>query len=118
MENNLNMTDVVAEVKNANEDELRAVIEKWFEATRTQGLKLGASYISAAIMGAMQKHLHKESKVTLRDYRRCIDDISKIIAVPLKKQEEVKEEVVTDVVDKPVAEPMEEVVEVKETINE
>jgi hypothetical protein len=79
---------------------------------------MGAKYISAAIMGAMQKHLHKEGKVTLRDYKRMTDDISKIIAVPLKKQEAAKEEVVVDVVDKPAAEPMEEVVEAKEITNE
>lgn len=114
MENNLNMTDVVAEVKNANEDELREVIEKWFEATRTQGLQVGAKYISAAIMGAMQKHLHKEGKITLRDYKRMTDDISKIIAVPLKKQEKVKEEVTAEAVDAPVT----EVVEEKEITNE
>lgn len=114
MENNLNMTDVVAEVKNANEDELKAVIEKWFEATRTQGLQMGAKYISAAIMGAMQKHLHKEGKVTLRDYKRMVDDISRIIAVPLKKQEAVKEEAATETAEAPVA----EVVEEKETTNE
>ena len=110
MENNLNMTDVVAEVKNANEDELREVITKHFEDVRTQGLMLGAKYISAAIMGAMQKHLHKEGKITLRDYKRMTDDISKIIAVPLKKQEENKTEPVTETAEETVAE--------KETTNE
>ena len=110
MENNINMTEVVTEVKNANEDELKAVIEKWFEATRTQGLMMGAKYISAAIMGAMQKHLHKDGKITLRDYKRMADDISKIIAVPLKKQEEYKDETATETV--------EEIATEKETINE
>lgn len=85
MEKELDMTAVVDEIKNANEDELRKVIEKWFEATRTQGLKLGATYISAAIAGAIRKHLNKEGKVTLRDYKRLVDDISKIISVPLAK---------------------------------
>lgn len=39
------------EIKNANEDELKKVIEQHFEAVRTQGMKIGAQFISAAVMG-------------------------------------------------------------------
>ena len=30
------------EIKSASEDELKKVIENWFEQTRTQGMKIGA----------------------------------------------------------------------------
>lgn len=39
------MSEVVAEVKNASEDELKKVIEEHFEAVRTQGMKIGAQFI-------------------------------------------------------------------------
>ena len=81
-----NIKNVVEEIKNATEDELRQVIEKWFEQTHTQGLKIGASYISAAIFSVIQKHLKKKAKPSLRDYQRATEDIIKIIAVQLTEQ--------------------------------
>lgn len=80
-----NMKDVVEEIKNANEDELRAVVEDWFKSTRTQGMQIGAYYISAGIFGIIQKHLNKKAKASLNDYRRCVDDIIKVISVQLAK---------------------------------
>ena len=110
-----NISNITNELEQANGSvEIETVIKEWYEKIHTQSLKLGAKYISAAIMGAMQKHLHKEGKVTLRDYKRMTDDISKIIAVPIKKQEKVKEEVAAEAVDAPVT----EVVEEKEITNE
>lgn len=97
MENKIDMTEIVTEVKNASEEELTEVIKDWFEKTRMQGLKLGATYISAAIAGAIRKHLNKEGKVTLRDYKRLVDDIAKIISVPFSKnnkdEKETQEEI-------------------------
>ena len=81
-----NIKEVVEEIQNATEDELRQVIEKWFEQTRTQGLKIGASYMSAAIFNVIQKHLQKKAKPSLRDYQRATEDILKIITVQLTKQ--------------------------------
>lgn len=86
MTENTNMAEVVSEIKNANEDELREVIEKWFNQTRNGGLKIGAQYMSAAIFGVIKKHLKKTSQPSLRDYKRCIDEISSIIAVQLATQ--------------------------------
>lgn len=87
-----NMKAVVDEVKNATEDELREVIEKWFESTRTQGMKIGAQYISAAIFGVIKEHLKKKSKPSLRDYQRCTDRIIEIISVQLTQQNDSEEE--------------------------
>jgi hypothetical protein len=86
-----NMKEVVEEIKGASEDEIKQVIEGWFERTRTQGLKIGAQYISAAIFGVIQKHLKKKTKPSLRDYQRCVDEIINIISVQLTKQNDSEE---------------------------
>ena len=86
-----NMKEVIEEIKNASEDELRTVIERWFESTRTQGLKIGASFISAAIYGVIQKHTKKAGKVSLNDYRRMTSEIIDIISVQLTEQNDSEE---------------------------
>lgn len=99
----VNMSEVVDEIKNANEEELRKFIEGWYERTRTDGMRIGAKYIAAGIFGAIQVNLNKQ-RPSLRDYERCIKDIRKIIAVQLTRQndsektvtEEVTEEVAND----------------------
>jgi hypothetical protein len=92
-----NMKEVVEEIKGATEDELKEVIEKGFESTRTQGMKIGAGYISAAIFGIIQKHLKKKNgeKTSLRDYQRMTDEIIDVVSVQLTKQNdsETNEEV-------------------------
>ena len=94
MAEEVKMSEVVDEIKNANasanEDELTKVIERWLERTRTDGLKLGAKYVALATFGAIQKNLNKP-KPSLRDYERCIKDIRKIVAVPIAKQNETTE---------------------------
>lgn len=88
-----NMKEVVEEIKGASEDEIKQVVEGWFEKTRTQGLKIGAQYISAAIFGVIQKHIKKKNgaKASLRDYQRCMDEIIDIISVQLTKQNDSEE---------------------------
>jgi hypothetical protein len=63
----------------------------WFEKTRTRGMKIGATYISAAVYGMIEKHLRKNSKPSLRDYQRCINEITKIISVQLTQQNEAEQ---------------------------
>lgn len=86
-----NIKEVVEEIKEADEETLRDTIEKWFESTRTAGMKIGAQYISAAIFGVAQKHLKKKAKASLRDYQRCMDEILKIISVQLTTQNNSEE---------------------------
>lgn len=81
------MSQVVDEIKGASEDALREVVEKWFESTRTQGMKIGAAYIAAAVYGAITKNLKKGSNSSLRDYQRAIKKIMEIVSVQLKQQE-------------------------------
>ena len=89
----VNMEEVISEVKEATTDELKALIEGWFEKTRTDGMKIGAGMISAAIFGVIQKHIKKKqgSKPSLRDYQRCTDRIIEIISVQLTQQNDSEE---------------------------
>ena len=86
-----NIKEVIEEIRDADEETLRSTIEKWFESTRTAGMKIGAQFISAAIFGVIQKHLKKTAKPSLRDYQRAMDEIIKIIAVQLTEQNDSKE---------------------------
>ena len=90
-----NIVEAVAEIKSASEEELKQVIEGWYEKTRTQGLKIGASFISAAVYAEIQKHTKKASKVTLRDYERMTAGILKIVTKQLTEQNDSKEEETT-----------------------
>jgi hypothetical protein len=91
MEENKNVSEAISEIRNATEEDLRATIEKWFESTRTDGMKIGAQFIAAAVMGKIQKHLGKPGKTSLRDYERCIADIKKILIVQLTQQNDSEE---------------------------
>lgn len=87
-----NIKEAIKEIKASDEESLQKVIEDWFERTRTSGMKLGAQYISAAIFGAIQKNIVKKSKTSLRDYKRCIDEIIKIVSVQLTQQNDSEAE--------------------------
>ena len=87
----VNMSEVMDEIKNANEDELRKVIQGWYERTRTDGMRLGAKFISAAIYGVIQKHTKKASKTSLNDYKRMTAEIIKIISVQITEQNDSEE---------------------------
>lgn len=86
-----NIKEVIEEIKEADEETLRDTIEKWFESTRTAGMKLGAKFISAAVFGVIQKHLKKKVKPSLRDYQRAMDEIAQIIAIQLTEQNDSEE---------------------------
>lgn len=83
-----NVKEAVEEIRASNEESLQKVIEDWFSRTRTDGMKLGAKYISAAVFSAIQRHIVKKNgaKASLRDYQRCIDEIIKIVSVQLKQE--------------------------------
>lgn len=102
-----NMSEVIAEIKNATEEDIREVVEGWFERTRTDAMRLGAKFIAAGVFGAIQKNLNK-AKPSFRDYERCIKDIRKIIAVQLAKQNDSEKvetnEVVEETIDDRTAE--------------
>lgn len=92
MEENKVINDAVAELQGADETKLKEVVSKWFESTRTSGMKIGARFISAAVAGVIQKHLKKGKEPSRRDFERCIDDINKIIVVQLTQQNDSENE--------------------------
>lgn len=96
MADEMNIQEAVEEIKGASEENLKQVIEAWFTSTRNQSMKLGATYISAAIFGIIQKHIIKKEKASLRDYKRMTDEIIKIISVQLDTQQNDSEEIVTE----------------------
>ena len=87
MAEEIKMSEVIDEIKGADEEELRKVIEKWFEDTRTQGMRIGAQFIAAAVYGAIEKNLKNGLESSHRDYQRAIKRIIEIVSVQLKQQE-------------------------------
>ena len=91
MEENL-ITSAVEEIIGANEEQLKKVIEDWYEQIRTQGMKIGAQFIASGVLGIINKHTKKAGKVSLRDYERCVAELLKMISVQLKTQQNDSEE--------------------------
>lgn len=94
-----NIKEAVEEIRASDEESLQKVIEDWFERTRTQGLKIGAQYISAAIFSTIQRHIVKKNgaKASLRDYQRMTEEIVKIISVQLKQETTKQNDSETDI---------------------
>lgn len=98
-EQNKMIKQAVEELKGADEAELEKVIKQWFERTRTDGLKIGAKYMSAAVAGVIEKHLKKTTKPSLRDYQRCVNEIIQIISVQLKQNTEQNDSIMENIDD-------------------
>jgi hypothetical protein len=103
MEEQVKMSEVIDEIKGANEDNLKELIENWFERTRTEGMKVGAYFISAAVAEAINKNLKDGMNSSRRDFERAIKRVMEIVSVQLKQQEtrqndseEAAEEVAND----------------------
>ena len=92
MEENTSILQAIDEIRSASEEELREVIESWFEQTRTQGMKIGAGFISAAVFDAIEKNLKKGSQSSLRDYQRAIKRIIEIVSVQLTQRNDLEVE--------------------------
>jgi hypothetical protein len=87
MEENINMSEVVDEIKNADEESSKKVIENWFERTRTDGMRIGAYFVSAAVAGAIDKNLKDGMNSSRRDFERAIKRVLEIVSVQLKQKE-------------------------------
>ena len=93
-----NMSEVIEEVRSASEEELKKVIEEHFEAVRVRGMKIGASYIAAAVMGAIEKNLKSGMNSSHRDFERAIKRVIEIVSVQLK-QETIQNDLETEETD-------------------
>ena len=98
-EQNKMIKQAVEELKGADEAELEKVIKQWFERTRTDGLKIGVKYMSAAVAGVIEKHLKKTTKPSLRDYQRCVNEIIQIVSVQLKQNTEQNDSIMENIDD-------------------
>ncbi len=96
MAENTNVSQAVEELKGADEEQIQKVIERWFEKTRTDGLKLGAQMISLVVDDAIKKNLKKGFNSSLRDYQRAIKRIIEITSVQLKQQETLQNDLDTE----------------------
>lgn len=90
MEENKKVSEAISEIKNADEESLRKVIEDWFERTRTDGMKIGAYFVSAAVAGAIEKNLKDGMKSSHRDFERAIKRVLEIVSVQLKQDETIQ----------------------------
>ena len=99
MEENTNVMKAIEEIKGADEEQLKKIIEDWFESTRTSGMKIGAQFIAAAVMGAINKSLKNGMNSSHRDFERAIKRIIEIVSVQLKQQETVQNDLEEDVND-------------------
>ena len=96
IEENKNVSEAVSEIRNATEEELRDLIEKWFERTRTDGMKIGAYFVSAAVAGAIEKNLKDGMKSSHRDFERAIKRVMEIVSVQLKPDETTQNDSATE----------------------
>lgn len=90
MTENENMSEVIEEIKDASEAELKKVIEEHFDAVRAQSMKIGARLMAAAVMGAIDKNLKNGMSSSHRDFERAIKGVIEIVSVQLKQQETVQ----------------------------
>jgi hypothetical protein len=96
MEEKTNVTQAIEEIKSADEEHLKKVIEEWFERTRTDGMKIGAYFVSAAVAGAIEKNLKDGMKSSHRDFERAIKRVMEIVSVQLKQDETVQNDSTTE----------------------
>lgn len=87
MEENTNVNQAVKELKGASEEELQKIIERWFDKTRMDGLKMGAQMISLIVNDAIRNNLKDGMNSSRRDFERAIKNIRDIISVQLKQHE-------------------------------
>ena len=104
MEENTNVSQTVEELKGADEEQLRKVMEHWLGKTRTDGLRLGAQMISVVVDDAIKKNLKNGYNSSLRDYQRAIKKIYEIISVQLKQRETVQNDLMEETTDDGTAE--------------
>lgn len=90
MVENTNMSEVVEEIKNASEDDLKELIERWFNSTRTDGMRLGAYMIASAVSDTINQNLKNGMNSSHRDFERAIKRIVEIVSVQLKGRETVQ----------------------------
>ena len=104
MEENTNVMKAIEEIKGADEEQLKKVIEQWFDKTRMDGLRIGAQMISAVVYDAINKNLKQGMNSSHRDFERAIKRIIEVVSVQLKQEETVQNDLVEEDVNDGTAE--------------
>ena len=81
------MEDIQNALPDINDDKVKQVIHDWYDKTYNSGLKTGAKYMAIGAASIMKKNLEKNVKPTLRDYKRCIQELSDFFEVQLRTQQ-------------------------------
>lgn len=69
---------------------IKEAAENMAKKIRNDAMTYGARMMCSVILQIIDKHLNQPTKVSLRDYKRCITEIVTVVSVPLKKAEEEK----------------------------
>ena len=96
MEENTNVNQAIEELKGKDEEQLKQIIERWFDKTRMDGLRLGAQMISVVIDDAIRKSLKDGMNSSHRDFKRAINKIYEIISVQLKQHKTVQNDLMEE----------------------
>lgn len=90
MVENTNVSRAIEELKGADKEQLKKIIEKWYDKTRMDGLKMGAQMISIVISDTIKSNLKNGMNSSHRDFERAIKKIMEIISVQLKQNETIQ----------------------------
>lgn len=74
--------------ENKSKNELEEMVKETVEKVRNESMIYGARIICSNVMQILDNHLHKASKVSMNDYKRCFKELYEFVSVPLKKTEE------------------------------
>jgi hypothetical protein len=88
---NINIKEVIEEIKKTDEETLERIVRKWLDTVRTQSLKIGASYISEAIFDIIKKRIGEKADLTIDDYEYCIYEIIRVISIQFMARNDAKE---------------------------
>lgn len=78
--------EVVEDVKDMSNDELKNAINESMNKLRLQAMYLGAQTMCSTILQKILVLEHKQGKITMNDYKRLIKDIKNFCNVALSKK--------------------------------
>lgn len=78
--------EVVEDVKDMSNDELKNAISESMNKLRLQAMYLGAQTMCSAVLQKIMVLENKQGKITMNDYKRLVKDIKGFCQVGLSKQ--------------------------------
>ena len=78
--------EIVEDVKDMSNDELKNAISESMNKLRLQAMYLGAQTMCSAVLQKIMVLENKQGKITMNDYKRLVKDIKGFCQVGLSKQ--------------------------------